>query len=160
MNDIESAIFQFISHWYDTLEDSNIYSRNGSLYQIIQPSDILKKYWLKCDQFGCDRCEALSDVDYMLRYVEDVKRGKDYFTAASQQYKEHYTIHPSYGNFVLLEFKSYEDKRELLTYLADHNIFARDTTQAPMVYNCFRITVGTTEQMKHVLNTIDSLYKK
>lgn len=63
MNDIESAIFQFISHWYDTLDDSNIYSKNGSLYQIIQPSDILERYWLKCDEYGCDRCDALSDVD-------------------------------------------------------------------------------------------------
>jgi len=102
----------------------------------------------------------LSDVEYMWRYVEDVQRGKEYFTAASQQYADYYTVHPSYGNFVLLEFKSHDDKIELLNYLADHNIFARDTTQAPMVYNCFRITVGTTEQMRQVLSVINLLYSK
>ena len=105
-------------------------------------------------------CAALSDVDYMRRYVEEVKRGKEYFIASSQQYSDHYSVHPSYGNFVLLEFKSHEGKMELLNYLADNNIFARDTTQAPMVYNCFRITVGIKEQMEQVLSVIDSMYSK
>ena len=105
-------------------------------------------------------CAALSDVDYMWRYVEEVKRGKEYFMEASKQYFDKYIVHPSYGNFLLLEFKTHADKMALLTYLADHNIFARDTTQAPMVYNCFRITIGTMEQMRQVISIIDSFYSK
>lgn len=105
-------------------------------------------------------CAALSDVDYMWRYVEEVKRGKEYFMEASKQYFDKYIVHPSHGNFVLLDFKTHEDKMALLTYLADHNIFARDTTQAPMVYNCFRITIGTMEQMRQVISIIDSFYSK
>ena len=105
-------------------------------------------------------CAALSDVDYMWRYVEEVKRGKDFFTAASKRYEDHFIVHPSYGNFILLEFKTHEGKMALLTYLADHNIFARDTTQAPIVYNCFRITIGTMEQMRQVISVIDSFYRK
>ncbi len=103
-------------------------------------------------------CAALSDVDYMWRYVEEVKRGKDYFASASKRYEDYYTVHPSHGNFVLLEFKSVDNKKALLDYLAQHNIFVRDTIQAPMVYNCFRITVGTTEQMKKVMEVIKSFY--
>ena len=105
-------------------------------------------------------CAALSDVDYMWRYVEDVKCGKEFFTSASKQFANHYTVHPSYGNFVLLEFESHDEKLELLNHLAEHNIFARDTTQAPMVNNCFRITVGTQEQMKQVISVIESWYSK
>lgn len=103
-------------------------------------------------------CAALSDVDYMWHYVEEVKRGKEFFIKASEKHADFYVTHPSHGNFVLLEFKSYDAKIELLNYLADNNIFARDTTQAPIVYNCFRITIGTTEQMKHVMQVIDSFY--
>ena len=103
-------------------------------------------------------CAALSDVEYMWSYVEEVKRGKDYFIKASEKYDDYFVTHLSHGNFILLEFKSYNSKKELLSYLADNNIFARDTTQAPMVYNCFRITIGTTQQMKHVMQVIDSFY--
>ena len=103
-------------------------------------------------------CAALSDVDYMWRYVKEVKHSKEYFMAESKQYSDQYIVHPSYGNFVLLEFKTHVDKMALLTYLADHNIFARDTTQAPMVNNCFRITIGTTEQMRQVVSVIKSFY--
>lgn len=62
MNDIESAIFQFISHWYGSFEGRNIYSKNGNLYQIIEASDILESYWLDCDMDGYDRGEFLDEV--------------------------------------------------------------------------------------------------
>ena len=70
------------------------------------------------------------------------------------------TIHPSHGNFTLVEFKSYEAKIALLNYLAEHNIVVRDTTQASSVHNCFRITIGTTEQMKRVVDVITEYFKK
>lgn len=103
-------------------------------------------------------CAALKDVNYMWRYVKEVERGKEYFLEASKEYSDYYVVHPSHGNFALLEFKSIDDKIALLNHLAQHNIFVRDTTQAPMVYNCFRITIGTAEQMKKVMNVIKSFY--
>ena len=68
------------------------------------------------------------------------------------------TLHPSHGNFVLIEFPSYNKKMSLLNYLAEHNIFVRDTTQAPCVRNCFRITMGTKSQMEKVINVINRYY--
>ena len=68
------------------------------------------------------------------------------------------TVHPSHGNFALVELKNYEAKIALLNYLAEHNIFVRDTTQAPSVRNCFRITIGTKEQMEKVINVIEQYY--
>lgn len=105
-------------------------------------------------------CAALSDTQYMWNYVEEVHRGMDYFAEAMQKYEDRLTIHPSHGNFSLIEFQTYEDKIALLNHLANNNIFVRDITQAPMVRNCFRITIGTVEQMKKVVNVIDAYYAK
>lgn len=105
-------------------------------------------------------CAALEDTDYMWRYVANVKQGKDFFIEQSKKFQTQYQVHPSSGNFVLLEFANHEEKQDLLQFLAEHNIFVRDTTQAPMVYNCFRITIGTTQQMKQVLDVISDFYKE
>ena len=105
-------------------------------------------------------CAALSDTQYMWNYVEEVHRGKDYFAEAMQKYADRLKVHPSHGNFTLIEFKTYEDKIELLNHLADNNIFVRDTTQASMVRNCFRITIGTVEQMKRIIDAIEIFYAK
>jgi len=105
-------------------------------------------------------CAALSDTQYMWNYVEEVHRGMDFFAEAMQKYADRLTIHPSHGNFSLIEFQTYEDKIALLNHLANNNIFVRDTTQAPMVRNCFRITIGTVEQMKKVVDVIDAYYAK
>lgn len=104
-------------------------------------------------------CAALFDVPYMRNYVDEVHQGMQYFYEKSRKYATHYKTHNSHGNFVLLKFKSHEEKIALLQNLAENNIFARDTTQSPLVQNCFRITVGTVEQMKRVMNVIDQYYK-
>lgn len=103
-------------------------------------------------------CAALEDTDYMWRYVEDVHKGQAYFAEVCKKWKNEMTVHPSHGNFALVEFKNYEAKIALLNYLAEHNIFVRDTTQAPSVRNCFRITIGTKEQMEKVINVIEQYY--
>lgn len=105
-------------------------------------------------------CAALSDVQYMKAYVDEVHRGMNYFNEMSKKYANHYSTHESHGNFVLLKFFSHEDKMALHKYLADNNIFTRDTTQSPLVQNCFRITIGTVEQMQRVMYVIERFYNK
>lgn len=105
-------------------------------------------------------CAALEDTQYMWNYVEEVHRGMDYFKEVMRRFADRLKVHPSHGNYMLIEFDSYEEKIALLSYLAEHNIFVRDTTQAPMVRNCFRITIGTVEQMKRVVDVIATFYAK
>ena len=101
---------------------------------------------------------ALSDIQYMQNYVDSVHEGMCYFVDAMKVLNDRMKLHPSRGNFILVKFPSYEEKMALLNYLADHNIFVRDTTQSDSVKNCFRITSGTVEQMKVVENVIKSYY--
>ena len=69
------------------------------------------------------------------------------------------TLYPGYGNFILIKFNSQEEKMKLLRYLECKNIFVRDTTQSSSVMNCFRITIGTVDQMKNVIKAIDKYYE-
>lgn len=105
-------------------------------------------------------CAALEDTQYMWNYVEEMHKGMAYFTEVMQRYADQLKVHPSHGNFMLIEFGSYEEKIALLNYLAEHNVFVRDTMQAPMVRNCFRITIGTVEQMKRVKEVIDTYFNE
>ncbi len=100
---------------------------------------------------------ALEDVEYMRNYVREVSAGKEYFISEMAQ-NPHIKVYNSYGNFVLMQFESYEKKMDLLRFLASRNIFVRDTMQSPIVRNCFRITCGTKQQMEQVIANIKSYY--
>lgn len=101
---------------------------------------------------------ALTDIDYMKNYVEEVHKGMQYFLQSSERFKGKYCVYPGSGNFVLLKFPSYKEKSSLLSFLAQRNIFVRDTTQDSILKTCFRITVGTEEQMKRVISAISDYY--
>lgn len=103
-------------------------------------------------------CGALLDVQYMWNYVDEVHNAKEYFTNEMIKYFQKFSVISSKGNFVLLKFENLENKIELLDHLAANNIFVRDTTQADCVKKCFRITIGTVEQMKCVVKVIRKLY--
>ena len=105
-------------------------------------------------------CGALTDVQYMWDYVAEVHKAMEEFEGAMRKHVEYFKTLPSNGNFMMLRFHDYEHKKALLDFLAENNIFARDTTQADCVKNCFRITIGTREQMKRVAMIIDNYYKQ
>ena len=103
---------------------------------------------------------ALTDLDYMKDYVNEVHCGMTYFIQASELFREKFQVYSSAGNFLLLSFPSYEDKMSLLSFLAQKGIFVRDTTQDAMLNNCFRITIGTTEQMQRVVTVFSDYYAR
>ena len=105
-------------------------------------------------------CGALSDTQYMWNYVDEVHKAMDEFGENMKQYSDHFNTLPSNGNFMMLKFPDYDKKKDLLDYLADNNIFVRDTAQADCVRNCFRITIGTRVQMKRVADIIGKYYAK
>lgn len=102
---------------------------------------------------------ALTDVDYMWNYVDQVHQGMEFFYDEMKKLGKIKCI-PSKGNFILCQFPTVDEKMDLLNYLAENNIFVRDTTQAESVKTCFRITIGTPEQMIHVVDIIKKYYGK
>lgn len=103
---------------------------------------------------------AFCDIQYMKDYVGEVNRAKEYFLKELGRFENHIRANQSYGNFVLLKFNCHEEKMDLIQFLEGRNIFVRDTTQTSSVNNCFRITIGTCEQMKIVVDAISSFYDR
>ena len=58
-------------------------------------------------------------------------------------------VYPSDANFFLLKVKDAED---LYTYLSENEIVVRNRSKDPGCDNCLRITVGTQEENKQLIN--------
>ena len=101
---------------------------------------------------------ALEDNQYMWNYVEEVLKGKQYFVAEMSKIAPNVKLFPGHGNFCMLQFPTIEEKKQLIAYLSDNNIFVRELMQGPIVERCFRITMGTVEQMQTVIATIKKFY--
>lgn len=103
---------------------------------------------------------ALSDTDYMWKYVEEVRESKMWFLAKLKELCPSLETYAGYGNFSLLKFQSVEDKKSMIECLAEHNIFVRELTQSSSVECCLRITIGTKSQMQTVLGVIKDCYAR
>lgn len=95
---------------------------------------------------------ALSDVEYMRKYVAEVDEAKRFFIDAINHLgggKFH--AFPSKANFVLIRCVDQLLKQEVLVYLERNNVFVRNVNQCESVEDCIRITVGRKEQMELVV---------
>lgn len=101
---------------------------------------------------------ALEDSQYMWKYVDDVHAGKELFVKELDKLAPNVKLYPGHGNFCMLQFPTVEEKKQLIEYLSKNNIFVRELMQGPIVERCFRITIGTPEQMEVVLSVISNFY--
>lgn len=102
---------------------------------------------------------VLEDIPYMEKYVEQVRSAKDYFLDEISKI-DTIKAFPSEGNFLVLRFPTYDEKKMVFDYLVENNIFVRDIDQSPIVHNCLRISIGTKEQMQIVIKKLLAFYGK
>jgi histidinol-phosphate aminotransferase len=99
---------------------------------------------------------ALSDTAYMKAYVEEVLSARDYFKRELEQLPFVKTVFDSHGNFLLIEFLSFEVKMKIFNQLSAANVFVRNLTHSKHLINCLRITVGTQLQMERLVKILQS----
>jgi histidinol-phosphate aminotransferase len=97
---------------------------------------------------------VLSDVDYMWKYVKEVNEAKLWFTEKLNEINFVDEIFESHGNFILIRFIDFDAKMEVFNYLNKQNIFVRNLMHSEKLINCLRISIGTKDQMKMVLEVI------
>lgn len=98
---------------------------------------------------------ALSDLQYMKDYVNEVRSAKLEFQKQLSLYRGWIEFAKGEGNFQLIRCRDSNLKNSLLQYLESNNIFVRDVCQTEFLKNfCVRITIGTREQMRRVSKCI------
>lgn len=103
---------------------------------------------------------ALSDIEYMKSYVKEVNLAKLQFANFIKSMNPSLRIFNSNGNFLLIHLLEPGDKKDLIAHLETNDIFVRDFVHSKLLLNCFRITVGTREQMKIVENVIRKFFER
>lgn len=93
---------------------------------------------------------ALSDLQYMKNYVNEVYLAKLQFINFIKSMDPFLQFYNTNGNFLLIRVLDQKEKKGLITYLETNDIFVRDFTHSRSLLDCFRITIGTREQMKVV----------
>jgi histidinol-phosphate aminotransferase len=97
---------------------------------------------------------ALLDIQYMQDFVNEVRIARVQFSESIQKLDCVNKVYESQGNFVLVEFTSPEIKNSVCEYLAANQIFVRNLTHSKMLDCTLRITIGTRNQMQHVIEIL------
>ena len=103
---------------------------------------------------------VLSDIDYMKNYVREVNLAKLQFVNFIKSMNPSLRVFNANGNFLLIRILEPGDKKALISHLEANDIFVRDFVHSRLLLDCFRITVGTREQMEKVENVIRKFFGK
>lgn len=96
---------------------------------------------------------ALSDMDFVNKYVDEVKRSRGYIQ--DELNKMGIKTYPSQANFILAYFGN---KSELLCReLRNRGILVRDRSKSPLISGCVRLGIGTLEQSKMLVDEINRI---
>lgn len=87
-------------------------------------------------------------------WVDEILKEKDTLAAELNSLALVDKIFPSDANFFLVRVK---DAQSVYQYLMDRGIIVRDRSRVNLCYNCLRITVGTPEENKKLIEALKQL---
>jgi histidinol-phosphate aminotransferase len=99
---------------------------------------------------------ALNDKQYVARYVEQVKQGRERLASALGSLGVRYW--PSHANFLLVFIG--ELHHEFVNAMRQRGILVRDRSADPGCDGSVRITIGTREQMDQVLPALEQVLQE
>lgn len=100
--------------------------------------------------------EALNSLEIYRSRIKEIIDTRDAFIAAVNQLDQRICAFGSMANFVLVK-TSY--LTELISYLEGNKILIRDRRGMYLMDDCARISVGTPDQMKMVINLLNDFFK-
>ncbi len=99
--------------------------------------------------------EALQNVLKKEMMVQDILFEREMLTDALSKLESCEKIYPSDANFILAKFKV--DATALYNQLVEHKIIVRNRNSVTLCEGCLRITIGTAEENKALLEAIKEL---
>ncbi|TRX52369.1 histidinol-phosphate transaminase [Fulvivirga sp. M361] len=100
--------------------------------------------------------EALSRLDNkpgVDRMIRELMSEKEKLSTLLQAFDFVLKVYPSAANFLLVKFK---DSSKAFHYLLEHDVIVRDRSKALHCENCLRITIGTVDENKELIATLNS----
>lgn len=98
--------------------------------------------------------EALENVYRKDIWVDEILQQRDWLKSELTSVPIVEKIFPSDANFLLVRVK---DAKSTYHYLTDNRIIVRDRSRVNLCYNCLRITVGTPEENKRLIDALKQL---
>lgn len=103
---------------------------------------------------------ALSDIPYMKNYVKEVNLAKSQFSSFIKSMNPFLQAFNENGNFLLIRVLEQKDKKGLISQMEANDIFVREFIHSKQLLDCFRITIGTREQMTIVESSIRLYFER
>ena len=100
--------------------------------------------------------EALENIDQINSWIKTIVAQREIVSKEIAQYSFVKKVYPSDANFILLKVDA---AQELYNYLVSEQIVVRDRSKVALCESCLRITIGTEEENKKLLNTFKN-YRK
>jgi len=100
--------------------------------------------------------EALERVDVVNEWIKEIVFEREKLVAALLDVPQVDRITPSDANFVLVKL---EAPRELYNFLVTRGVIVRDRSKVELCEGCLRLTIGTAEENRILINAVLEFYK-
>ncbi len=95
--------------------------------------------------------EALTNIEQVNSFIKEIVSEREKLSTSLKEFSFVKKIYPSDANFILVQV---EEPKKLYDYLANAKIIVRDRSKTPLCEGCLRITIGTTEENKKLLEVL------
>ena len=94
---------------------------------------------------------ALDNLDQVNNWIKEVVAERNKLAAELVKLPFVLKVYPSEANFILVKTN---DPAGIYQYLAENKIIIRNRSSVTLCEGCLRITIGTKEENKQLLNTL------
>lgn len=98
--------------------------------------------------------EALQNVDQVNGWIKEILKERDALVLALKKFDFVIDIYPSDANFILVKTA---DADGIYNYLTEQGIIVRNRNKVELCEGCLRITIGTKEENKAIINSLKKL---
>lgn len=98
--------------------------------------------------------KALKNVDQVNEWIKSTVKEREFLSTALGEIPGVKKIYPSEANFILM---AVENAKDTYNALVDQGIIIRDRSKVTLCKGCLRITIGTPEENKILLQALKSL---
>ncbi|WP_185851746.1 histidinol-phosphate transaminase [Blattabacterium cuenoti] len=102
--------------------------------------------------------QALDNKDLFFFHLKNILLERKYMKKSLKEIPIIEKVYPSSSNFLLVKITN--SSRNLYKYLIENNIIVRDRSKIILCNECLRITVGTHDENKYLINQIKKYSKK